>query len=164
MTQTGTGSGTVAVVPVLPAWTVYGTAVAVAAQVQRITKFSVFTELTLPTLAMVEHWLDQVSSAINVALAQQGYSVPVTLASVVPALDMFVETQTAEFVKRTVGLYQAPGGNANTRVGSYPAAITSNLSESVGKFITENADAFERMGLTRSGLQLWALVTPGSNL
>jgi hypothetical protein len=68
----------------------YGSAADVAALTSLYTINGSYTTATIPTLANVEGWIDQVSATMNSALAAQGFVVPVTQADAVLAIKSFV--------------------------------------------------------------------------
>jgi len=74
----------------------YGSAAGVAALSNLWTRNGEFfdTELdvdgTRPSLTQVETWLDEVSSMMDVALANEGFSVPVDVVEVLPMIGQFV--------------------------------------------------------------------------
>lgn len=69
----------------------YGTAAGVADLSAQWTDSGSFTVSTRPALATVNGWLDDVSAIIDTALADEGFTVPVTLAAVVKELDLLAE-------------------------------------------------------------------------
>lgn len=60
-----------------------------------------YTASTRPTLAQVEKLIDRVSGILNVLLAEQGFSIPVTQADAKLALDQFVVAQVADLCNFT---------------------------------------------------------------
>jgi len=68
----------------------YGSAADVAALTSLYTISGAYTTATIPTLANVEAWIDQVSAIMNSALAAQGFVIPVTQADAVLAIKSFV--------------------------------------------------------------------------
>lgn len=68
----------------------YGAASDVAALTELYTSSGSYTTGTIPTLAQVEGWIDQVSAILNAALAGQGFVVPLTQADSVLAVKSYV--------------------------------------------------------------------------
>jgi len=69
----------------------YGTAAGVGALSALWSDAGTFTASTRPTLTVVNGWLDDVSALVDTALSDQGFTVPVTIASVVKEIDLLVE-------------------------------------------------------------------------
>jgi len=101
---------------------------------------------TRPTLAQVEKFLDRVSAVLNVALAQAGFSVPVTQADAALAIDEFA-------VEHATYLCQA----AN-RAGPYfpdsrqlsMGSAYDLLREAALRFVAEMAAGLEALGVPRT--------------
>lgn len=74
----------------------YGTAAKVAALTRRYTTAGSYDTTTNPTLATVETWIDQVSGTVNVALAKNGFVIPVTQADAVLAIETVVIEAVAD--------------------------------------------------------------------
>jgi hypothetical protein len=82
----------------------YGTAARVAALTPLYTSVvGNFDTETNPTLATVESWIDQVSAALNVALANTGFVIPVSQATAGAMLAGFVEGHVARMVEGVNG-------------------------------------------------------------
>lgn len=69
----------------------YGTVAGVAALSALWTDNGSYTAATTPTSTTVSGWLDDVSALMDTALADEGFTVPVTVAAVVKTLDLYVE-------------------------------------------------------------------------
>ena len=54
-----------------------------------------FTTATRPTLTQAESFTDQVSSVLNIMLAEQGFKIPISQADCKLALDLFVNQEVA---------------------------------------------------------------------
>lgn len=76
----------------------YGTPEGVAAYVGVYTTGGSFTTTTQPTLGTVIRWIDQVSDALNIALASEGFETPIVQADAKAALTMEVEQLVADLV------------------------------------------------------------------
>jgi len=68
----------------------YGSAADVAALTSLYTASGTYTASTIPTLAQVEGWIDQVSAIMNTALAAQGFVIPVSQSDAVLAIKSYV--------------------------------------------------------------------------
>lgn len=120
----------------------YGTAAGVGALIPRYATAAgvTFDTTTRPTLAQVENLVDQVSGLVNSVLAQQGFTTPVSQASVVLALTGFVQEYTATIAEGING----NGPNKTQRV------TYKQMLEDVTAFIVGNTVGFERLGATRT--------------
>ena len=128
----------------------YGSVAGVAALAHRWTdKTGTFSITTKPTLAQVEAWIDQVSSAINLAMAQCRYTtLPITITVIVDDFSLYTNQIVAEMVE---------GRNDLGRLG--PKALTAArggmntmwpiVAGEVAEYIKNNCNAFEYLGLER---------------
>lgn len=76
----------------------YGTAADVAGLAGASTIAGVFSSGTNPTLTQVNDWLDQISVMFNIALANEGFTVPVVQVEVIKVLALKVATFTADLI------------------------------------------------------------------
>jgi hypothetical protein len=126
----------------------YGSTAGVAGLTQRYvdTSTKLFTTGTRPTLATAENWIDSASATLNVALAAQGFSIPVTQADAKLSLDSIVNEVCSDLA------------NASNSSGRFftDRALTSGISpmRSVRKelmeWVEQNAAGLESLGATRS--------------
>ena len=79
----------------------YGSAVGVAALTPLWTNAGVFDATTNPTLAQVNTWIGQISNTLDVVLADEGFTVPVTVASAVSMLDLLVDGWVKDLVEHS---------------------------------------------------------------
>lgn len=87
---------------------------------------------TRPTLTEVENFINYASSLLNAALAKRGFTTPVTQATVVYALDMWVSGYAASWVELTQrGAGYSDAGNERA---SMIAAMVGDASEFVEKY------------------------------
>jgi hypothetical protein len=125
----------------------YGSTAGVAALVPRWAGTAGdFTPSTRPSLAYVESLVDSVSAMLNAMLAEAGFTVPVTAASVVLALDLFVNEEVAAI---------CDGINGSGRFGPTSKAAGNKgrfalLLDDVKAFVAGQAVGFERMGAVRA--------------
>ena len=122
----------------------YGTAADVAALTPRFTATGSYSTSTKPTLAQVEGWIDQVSATLNILLAEERFSVPVTQADCVLSLKSFVCTQVADLAN-----YANSAGrffqNQQFQTGPWQA-----IQKEAAEFIGKHAAGFENLGATRT--------------
>lgn len=77
----------------------YGTTAGVASLTKQYTNGAGdFDDGTKPSVTMVEGWINEVSAIINVVMANNGLSVPVTDTNKVLMLDFFVQSEVAALV------------------------------------------------------------------
>lgn len=104
-----------------------------------------FDDTTVPTLDDVERFIDRASARLNVALAGQGFAVPVTAdAPALACADWVVRRAAAmvELSQQGDGL-TSPGVGPNNR-----AAYINNMDVDAAEFAQQNARAFRQMGVT----------------
>lgn len=105
----------------------------------------VYQSGTHPTLEQVENWLDELSVMMNLALANEGFIVPVTQAEVIKALGMKVEVLTADLVN----LANNSGRLYSERIqesGTNPMTI---IDRDIHSWIKSRTAGFEAMGVPR---------------
>ena len=76
----------------------YGSVAEVEALSRRFTNNGSFDTSTVPTLAQVEKFLDNISATMNLALKGAGFSIPVSEATAKDAIDAFVIEVAADLV------------------------------------------------------------------
>lgn len=130
----------------------YGTTTGVLTYTRRLLDGDLaFNADTRPTLTEVNQFLSEASAALNVALAQCGFSTPVTTPSTAVTLfDGWVNRQAVEYVESTqVGVgFSGDGGN---RVDYF-----AGLNERAMSFVKTN-----ELGLKRIGVAVGDAVTQG---
>lgn len=102
-----------------------------------------YSSNTRPTLTEVERFIDRVSGVLNSALAEAGFSVPLTQATAVLACADWVTTKTTQLVELT-----QPGFGFAEGMGSKKGA--GSLYEDACKFVKSNALGWKRLGATVS--------------
>lgn len=122
----------------------YGAATDVASLTRRFTAAGSYTTTTNPTLAQVEGWIDQVSSTLNLLLAEQGFRIPLTQADCVLTLKLFVETEVADLAN-----YANSAGRFFTNQ-QYTTGPWKAISKEAADFIKAHANGFEQLGATRT--------------
>jgi hypothetical protein len=125
----------------------YGTAADVAALTDLYTISSAYTTATIPTLAQVEGWIDQISGVMNTALAAQGFTIPVTQADAVLAIKSFVVEAVVDLshAANSAGRYFTP--QALERGITPMASIRKQILDWVAMF----AEGLENIGAARTG-------------
>lgn len=126
----------------------------VAALVPRWANTSgVFDSTTRPQLSHVQTWLGQISAMVDSMLAQQGFTIPVTNATVKAALDLFVAEEVAALAEgvNNAGRF---GPTAKQKGGASRYKI---IMDDVAAFIEANAYGFTLAGAAVSA-------TPGSQI
>lgn len=123
----------------------YGSSAGVASLVPRYVQNGAFNTVTRPTAAHITSWLNQVSSILDTALAELGFTVPITDADVTPMLDFFVNAELATM---------AEGVNGSGRFGPTDKRSAGRswiaILEDAREWVKANAAGLERMGATRS--------------
>ena len=105
-----------------------------------------FVETDRPTLATVESHIDQVSSALNVALAQSGFEIPITQVDCLGLLAFFVNEECAAIVEGLNG--SGRFGPSVRNPGSRRRMLI--IAKDVADFVEAYADGFEDLGATRT--------------
>lgn len=129
----------------------YGTATGVAALARVWTRNGAFydadayDEATIPSLAQVETWLETVSNALDVALANEGFVTPVTVASVVSAMSLMVESLVADLCQAE---HQAGRFFTEQSLERGTSPMWMVRKELVG-WVAENATGLENKGVPR---------------
>lgn len=122
----------------------YGAVSDIEALTPRFTNNGAYDTSTRPLLAQVERWIDRVSSALNILLAEAGFQIPVTQADCALTLALFVSTQVADLCN-----YANSAGrffqNQNYTTGPWQA-----IQKEAADFIGEHASGFEKLGATRT--------------
>jgi len=123
----------------------YGSASGVAGYVGVYTVSGAFSTATVPTLANVEAWIDQVSALLNTALAQRGFTVPLTQADAVLAAKSLVEQLVSD-------LAQAANSSGRFFSEGFLAKGVSNwavIRSDISNWVETYASGFEELGVAR---------------
>lgn len=107
---------------------------------------STFDTTTLPTLLQVESMVDQVSSVVNVLLAEAGFAIPVSQADAKLALDLFVNQEAAWYAEYANGA----GPFVPTAMEMRTPSPQRMVLKDAEAFIGEHADGLEALGATRT--------------
>lgn len=81
----------------------YGTVSGVAALSAQWTDSGVFTSSTKPTVSQVTQWLEDVSTSLDIALSDFGFSTPITATAILPSLNLLVQGIVKELVDYSHG-------------------------------------------------------------
>lgn len=125
----------------------YATASDVSALTDLYCISGAYTTATIPTLAQVEAWIDQVSAILNTALAAQGFVIPVSQADAVLMLKSYVIQATADLshAANSAGRYFT---DAALKAGVSPM---TSIRKDVLEWVELFADGLEALGAARSG-------------
>jgi hypothetical protein len=126
----------------------YGSTAGVAAltprYVETITKL--FTTGTRPTLANVEAWIDSASATLNVALAAQGFTIPVAQADAKLSLDSLVN----ECISDLAHASNSSGRFFTDRAISAGVSPMRSVRKELQEWVEANAAGLESLGAARS--------------
>lgn len=126
----------------------YGT----AADIQALTNAylnaaNAYDTTTIPTLAQVESWIDQISGIVNTALAAQGFSIPVTQADAVLAIKSFV----VECVVDLAHAANMAGRYFTQQALERGVTPMASIRKMAADWIVSFADGLESLGAVRTG-------------
>jgi len=124
----------------------YGTVAGVGAMNALWSDSGSFTASTTPTSTQVTSWLDKVSAMVDTALADEGFTVPVTLAAVVKELDLLVEGIVSDLVDASHRTGRFYSENILTR-GLSPF-IT--IDKEVHAWVQRKSVGFENQGVPKT--------------
>jgi hypothetical protein len=124
----------------------YGAASDVAALTELYCISGAYTTATIPTLAQVEGWIDQVSAIMNAALAGSGFVVPVTQADSVLAIKSYVIQAATDLAHAANSAGRFFTDQALQRGVNPMSAIRKEVMDWVGMF----ADGLAGLGAARS--------------
>lgn len=101
---------------------------------------------TPTTLTEVQAWLEEVSQIVDVAFANEGFAVPVTLSTVLKAIDSKVNAMVADLVH----LAHNKGRLLADRIVDSGRSAESVLESEVAAWVSKKANGFEAMGVPRT--------------
>lgn len=105
-----------------------------------------FTTATRPTLTQAESFTDQVSSVLNIMLAEQGFKIPISQADCKLALDLFVNQEVAAIAEGINGSGRfGPAVGKGTPKGRYAL-----MMDDVKNFVEQQAAGLQRLGAVRT--------------
>lgn len=129
----------------------YGTAADVAGLAGTSTEAGIFVDPdvyvdgTSPTLTQVEDWIDQISVMVDIALANEGFVVPVIQVDVIKALALKVATFTADLVL----LSHNQGRLYSDRIRESGIDSMTVIEKDVIAWVKRAARGLEAMGVPR---------------
>lgn len=123
----------------------YGTAAGVAAYCTVYTTNGSFSTTTRPTQAIVEGWIAQISSMLDLALSGQGFRTPLTDTEAVSAATAIVEQLTSDLVKASHNTGRFFSENSMKSGVSFWRVITNDLNN----WVEEYAGGLEDAGASR---------------
>lgn len=123
----------------------YGSVADVAAFTRRFTNNGSFDATTVPTLTQVERFIDTVSGTLNMALAGEGFTIPVTQADAKAALDAVVTEAVSDLVQAANSSGRFFTDKAIERGVSPMRAVRREMAE----WITEQISGFAALGVSR---------------
>lgn len=137
----------------------YGSVAEVMALTKRYTAAGSYTSTTRPTLNEVEEFIDRVSALLNVCLAKNWFSVPVTAEIPKLALDHFVVAQAAELCHYANGQGALIPGRNDIR----PATPFEIIQHACEKFIDKEANGLENLGAVKTRANTYGLGYRGTD-
>jgi hypothetical protein len=129
----------------------YGSPEGVAALASTWTDNGEFTDPDLydpgtnPTLARVEEWLGQVSVFANIALAGEGFTVPISHVEVLKAIDLKVNSLVADIVH----LQHNKGRLFSDRIRETGDPALEIIERELASWVRKRANGFENLGIPR---------------
>jgi len=143
----------------------YSSVAEVAALTPQFTASGSFSTATRPTTAQVEAFIDRVSAIVNVLLAEEGFSIPISQADAKLALDHFVVEEVADLVESAnmAGRFYMDEGELRSR-GRFRVIMGD-----AEQFISEHSEGIQSLGATRDrsltyGLSYWATDDAGDEI
>jgi len=132
----------------------YGTAAGVAALSAQWTNagefldddiYDPYTAATVPSLTQVEAWLTQVSNSVDVHLQDEGFSVPIDVASVLSALSLLVEG----IVKDLVDFSHGSGRFFTQQSIDSGLSPYMTIDKEISEWVKRQAVGFENAGVPK---------------
>jgi hypothetical protein len=129
----------------------YGSAAGVAGFARTWTDNGAFVDAdvyvtgTNPSLEQVEEWLEQVSQMVDVAFANEGFTVPVIETKVLKAIDAKVNAMVADLVH----LSHHKGRLFSNRIVESGWSAEQVLESELTKWVAGKATGFQAMGVPR---------------
>lgn len=125
----------------------YGTVEGVGALVSRYSGTDKdFADTTRPAAGEVTTWIAEISSMVDVALAQAGFEVPITDSDITPMLDAFVNRTVADMVEGSRGFGRFGPDREGARRNQSPFSM---IMDDVARFVARMAAGMEAMGGSR---------------
>ena len=131
----------------------YGTAAGVAALAGVWTNDGVFDGSTRPTITQVETFIDNISAIVNVLLAEEGFSIPISQTDSVQMLKQFVEESVADLCAYSNGA----GRFYADRIIERGLAPTQIITKDFTNWISLHSIGLENLGANRTTSNLDAI-------
>jgi hypothetical protein len=125
----------------------YGSAAGVASLTKVFTNAGSFDTTTLPTLANVVSWIDEVSAIVNTALAAQGFTIPVSNATAILALQNLVQ----QYVSDLCHAANTSGRFFTERALERGVSAMTTIRKEIYAWVEDNASGLENLGAARAG-------------
>lgn len=125
----------------------YGSVVMVAAMTPRYASNGEFNLLTRPTYSQIETWIDQTSALVNVILAEEGFTIPVTQTdakSMLAGLVVSACADRAEYANRAGRFWTETAVDRGI-------SMEKVLREEISAWISSHAAGLEALGAEREG-------------
>lgn len=123
----------------------YGTVANVAALTRVYTTAGTYDAASNPTATAVQNWLNQFSGVVDVALAQNGFTVPITQADALLSVSGMVEAVTADMCHAA----NSSGRFFSERALNAGVSPMMVIRKELNAWVMENAAGFEKLGVTR---------------
>jgi len=123
----------------------YGTAADVAALCRVYTNAGAFDTTTVPTLANVEGFIDQISALVNTALAAQGFAVPVTQ----PDAAIACKSMVIQIASDLAHAANSAGRFFSERALSGGLSIMATIRKDIADWVADNASGYTELGAAR---------------
>ena len=122
----------------------YSSLAKVAGRVPRWANGGTFDATTNPTATVAESWIDEVSAMLNVALSENGFTIPIVQADALSMMNMFVSEEVASMVLGVHGSGRfADRGNKNRAA---PARFNM-MQNDIEKFLKRNEYGLRKLGV-----------------
>lgn len=115
-----------------------------------------FNNETIPAGVDVEKFIDRASGVLNLALANAGFTIPITQADAKLACDDWVVGMAAAYVELSQP-YTSEEPQENKRSG-----LLSRLSKEAVKFVKDNTKGFAVLGVTQTADDSSGLIFTGA--
>lgn len=117
-----------------------------------------FGEETIPTLAEVVNFIDQVSSLLNVQIASVGITIPISDTTIKPSIDLWVALKVAALIELT----QANTGFDGSEDSRHQAFY--DLMGEAKEFVMDNYDGWVQIGIDQDEVSSDGLAFTALNL
>jgi hypothetical protein len=124
----------------------YGSAAEVAALCRVYTNAGAFDTTTVPTLANVEGFIDQISAIANTALAAQGFKIPVSQPDAKRAIDSIVNQLSSDMTHAA----NSAGRFFSERALTGGLSVMASVRKDIYDWVSDNATGLTALGAERS--------------